>query len=362
MRTGTARNEQLDGLRGYAALAVIYFHSILGADDRLVDKVLHGRYSDLTSASDWVTKIALVLFNGQTAVVFFFIMSGAVLFESLMRDKAPMPLRLRDFAVRRFFRIYPALFVCLICCWLAFNAFGIAMSAEDLLLNLSLYEIRVNGATWTLAVEAWGAVLLALCFVAYLRFKELGLIAVAALFGCLYLQPFSGYFVQFKMFIYCFALGALIPTSLGRAVVSKIPSWAWPLLLVATIMSKATIQETFASLLVGMIYYRRAGAMGEFLSKPISLFLGSVSYSLYLFNVMFLEIISSFIRSANHFGLQPALVGLVSGTIIAVLTLPVAYASLKYLEEPFIRLGRRLTSSNKTVPSPSDLVSPSVIN
>lgn len=356
MQNGGARNEQLDGLRGYAALAVIYFHSILGTDDRLVGEVLHGRYSDLTSASDWVTKIALVLFNGQTAVVLFFIMSGAVLFESLMRDKVPMPLRVRHFAVRRFFRIYPALFVCLICCWLAFNAFGIAMSAESLLLNLSLYEIRVNGATWTLAVEAWGALLLALCFVAYLRFKEAGLIVVAALFGCLYLQPFSGYLIQFKMFIYCFALGALIPTSLGRAVVSKIPSWSWPFLLIATVVSKATIQETFAFLLIGMIFYRRTGAMGELLSKPISVFLGSISYSLYLFNVMFLEIINSYIRSADHFGLQPALVGLVSGTIITMLTLPVAYASLKYIEEPFIRIGRRLTPSSKSTTSPSELV------
>lgn len=352
------RNEQLDGLRGYAAVMVVYFHAILGVDPKLVSEVLYRNYSQISGLDNWLSKISLVILNGQTAVVLFFIMSGAVLFESLLKDNAPLALRIRNFFIRRFFRIYPALFACLLACWIAFNAFSTPRSGEDLLLNLLLYETKVNGATWTLGVEAWGAVLLVFCFMAYLKYKEIGLIVVALLFGCLYLSPFNGYLLQFRMFIYCFALGALIPTALGRAVISRIPNAAWPFLLVGTIIARHTIQETIAALLIGLIYYRRAGGFGEFLAKPVSVFLGTVSYSLYLFNVLFLEIINHQLSAVGHLGLHPAFVGLVSGTLITLVTIPVAYGSFLYIEQPFVRFGRWITSGRSIRTSAKQQASP----
>ena len=339
------RNEQLDGLRGYAALAVVYFHSILGFDPALIGRVLYKSYSQISGTSDWIAKIGLVLLNGETAVVIFFIMSGAVLFETLQRDAGPITKTMKRFFVRRFFRIYPALFVCVIACWLAFNAASMPRSFADLSKNLALYEFHVNGATWTLAVEAWGAILLALGFVAYKRFREAGMIAVALIFACLYLPPLNGYLLQFRMFIYCFTMGALISTPLGKAVIGKIPAAMWPVLLIGTLVARHTIQETLAALLIGMIYYRKSGAFGEFLARPTSTFLGHISYSLYLFNVLFLEIINDRLHGIPDLSLHPLAVGVITGTIIAAMTIPVAYLSVRLIELPFIRLGRRLTTS-----------------
>ena len=112
-----ARNDQLDGLRGYAAIAVVFFHSILGPDPAMVGRVLYQNYSKIGSGYDAWAKLALTVLNGQTAVVIFFILSGAVLFDSLQRDRDSglVPLAVKFF-VRRFLRIYPAMAVCLFAC------------------------------------------------------------------------------------------------------------------------------------------------------------------------------------------------------------------------------------------------------
>src|SRR5690349_7696347 len=108
------RNDQLDGLRGYAAIAVVFFHSILGPDPTMVGRVLYQNYSKISSWSDAWAKLALTVTNGQTAVVIFFILSGAVLFDSLQKDSENnlVPLA-ANFFVRRFLRIFPAMVVCL---------------------------------------------------------------------------------------------------------------------------------------------------------------------------------------------------------------------------------------------------------
>jgi len=86
------RNQQLDGLRGFAALAVAVHHTLLEMGQ---PKALDLWYATIQSLGDGysiATKIALILFPGDVAVAIFFILSGAVLFNSLMHETRPRHL------------------------------------------------------------------------------------------------------------------------------------------------------------------------------------------------------------------------------------------------------------------------------
>ena len=362
MHAAPQRNEQLDGLRGYAALAVVYFHSILALDPELLSTLSQFGYFDAANASDLLSKLTLDIFNGLTAVKLFFILSGAVLFESLTRDEEPTGARITHFLMRRFLRIYPALFVCALLCWACFNAVSIPLTANDLLLNLALYDFRVVGVSWTLNVEAWGALLLVAFFLAYKALREIGLILVAILIGQVFGDWVKVHLVYFNGYVYCFTLGALISTRLGKAIAGVIPAASWPILLLGTIFARHAIQDTVAALLVAMIYYRKAGALGAYLARPASVFLGRLSYSFYLFNALFIGILNSVARNVPAWHLHPILIGLVLGTLISALTIPIAWFSERFLERPFIRLGRRLTTSKPRDDSgltPGELTRPS---
>ena len=335
-----ARNDQLDGLRGYAAIAVVLFYSILGPDPTMVGRVLYQNYSKIGSWYDAWAKLALMVTSGQTAVVIFFILSGAVLFDSLQKDSdsALVPLAIKFF-VRRFLRIFPAMVICLFVMWAIFNLVGLPRTIRQLSQNLALYDFQINGATWTLNVEVFGAVFLFLAYAAYRRFREFGIIVVGCIFASIYLHAFDGYFIHFRMFVYSFALGALIATPLGRWIFDRVPTRSWPFLLIAMIIARHTIQETIAAFLVGLIYYRRAGAFGEFLARPVSVFFGRISYSLYLFNVLFLAIFNVQMQAWPVARSHPVEFGLLSGCAIIILTVPVAYLSMRFIEKPFTRSG-----------------------
>ena len=48
-------------------------------------------------------RLVLIIFNGQTAVVIFFILSGAVLFESLQRENGSISSVVGKFLIRDVF-------------------------------------------------------------------------------------------------------------------------------------------------------------------------------------------------------------------------------------------------------------------
>jgi peptidoglycan/LPS O-acetylase OafA/YrhL len=337
------RNDQLDGLRGYAAVAVVIFHAVLGLDPTLVPRVLRANFTELSGWYEFFAKFILEASSGETAVCIFFVLSGAVLFDSLKRTKGA-PLRLViDFVVRRLFRIYPALIVCLIFSAAALAAIGTTVTPDGFLKNAALYEFGVNGVTWTLNIEMVAMPFLLASFFAYRLGGERALLCIAAIFYVALRAPWPHPpTLMFKFYWIYFALGMLITTSYGRRLAERLPNAGWIPALLIGIIAKGVPQQLAIALLVLILYYGRGGSLERVLRRPFSLFLGRISYSFYLFNVVLLSIVEHFLSPLPLANSHPVEIGLFAAIVVTLLTFPIAFLSVRLIEVPGIRLARYL--------------------
>ncbi len=188
---GPGRARALDGLRGVAAAAVVVYHSILHNDVSLVPRVLFQPLQAMPTVRDAVTKLFLVLFNGEVAVYVFFVLSGCVLRMSLERQARDPAARLcAGFALARAVRLYPPVIACMVLFY-GLSQLGIPGLARftpwQLLQNASLWAITMHGPSNTIQVE-----LLAIPFIlaAWLLRRCLGLpaLALCVVYGVLALE------------------------------------------------------------------------------------------------------------------------------------------------------------------------------
>lgn len=142
MGEGRGRFRELDGLRGIAALAVVFHHLIDGYDLK---------YPDEPAA-------AFSLHWGAYGVQLFFMISGFVILMSARRAQRPA-----DFVVSRVSRLYPAYWIALtgtlVIAW-GFNVYAAVArpSIVEALVNLTMVQRwlmveNVDQVYWTLAVE-----------------------------------------------------------------------------------------------------------------------------------------------------------------------------------------------------------------
>ncbi len=346
----------LDGMRGFAALVVVPYHVLIPLNPSGL-KLLRTPFWEIPGADDRWFKLWVSIFNGECAVILFFILSGLVLIGSIERDLAtrPMALASASFAVRRVLRIMPTLIACILAMattmWvlsLVVPGLVAPFASKAVLDNLLLISPSVNGASWTLQVEMMAIPFL---IVAGLAARYLG---AAGLWGCLVLVfvmtriswlsdalfPLGGSLLYFM-------LGCLIPYTANRFRRMVIMPW-WMTLLVFLAIRQVLpttlgfyLQAVFGAFLVAQIYLESP----NLLTSPVAQLLGRISYSLYLWNVLFLTAFQAFMPlrpdwMAGH----PMLFGLVLSVVIIALTIPVAMWSERFIETPGIRLGRRLTA------------------
>jgi peptidoglycan/LPS O-acetylase OafA/YrhL len=189
----------IDFLRGSAALLVAAFHSQIHgvwgypgveiSPDSLTYRFIYGQFG-----------------VGVFAVALFFIVSGFLIPSTLERPTATV----RDFAIRRFFRLYPLY-------WLSLAAMAVAsplvfhnppIPIKQVLWNLTMLQgfagvPDVIGVYWTLQIEVVFYILCALLFaVGFLKFRrsQIVLCALAAL-ACGTLRHVSGRRLPVALFL-----------------------------------------------------------------------------------------------------------------------------------------------------------------
>jgi peptidoglycan/LPS O-acetylase OafA/YrhL len=360
---GPRHSVELQSLRGIAALTVLFHHCT-------------GYYE---YGATWKLAAQLLL-NAHAAVVLFFVLSGFVLTLSLMRKRFDVP-SLADFYIRRAFRIYPAMW--LACCiglayfllfrhvplpdwvssWWRPSYREAPLTAKVLIATFLSYGQLLPIPLWSLFVELGASVLMPFIVFVLARGRwAFGALLLALLAFSVTIGPRTPFGIG--IYLVDFAIGAGLVTALpvfaqllkGRVILPAAIG-AFLLLWFGRYLGgwnfehyyndpfAALIEALGAAALIGTVYtgHERFGL----LRRPLILWFGDISYSLYLVHLPILGLVAGI--GGEWLGLSLMTHGPLLGTLtltVSTLVLSVAVAALSYrfLEVPMISLGKKVTA------------------
>lgn len=210
MPSDALRVNQLDGLRGIAALSVVVFHYLSVFVPALTP--------DQTATPYWLSDTPLaVLFNGPFAVVVFFVLSGFVVSKAARKDD-PLPLTVG----LRYLRLTIPMLASILIAWLLLTmsptaatkltsitgppwlsrAFtgetpSLLQAIKDATYEVYLRgESRFNNVTWTMRWELRGSLAI-YCIYPLIRRSAYIVAVLIALFGLLLLKGPPYYYEAF---------------------------------------------------------------------------------------------------------------------------------------------------------------------
>lgn len=274
--SSSARVLELDALRGIAALAVVAFHYTT-------------QYSMQLGHS---TPLGFGFAAGNYGVNLFFLISGFVIFMSLEHTRSAM-----DFVVSRFSRLFPAYWAAIVFTAAIVYTIGMPqqrLAAGDVVLNFSMLQQilgseHLDGSYWTLQVELFFYVQMLLWFV-------LGMLKRIHLIILLWLGLVVGYgevvhhhmhfsYVARELLILrhipFFALGILFYRVHTRPREDRLNYTMIGLCIVAISIASPLVY-VWVSLGCCAIFMLFVNNLLSWLGGALLLFLGQISYSLYL--------------------------------------------------------------------------------
>ncbi|MGU3362796.1 acyltransferase family protein [Methylobacterium sp. M6A4_1b] len=343
--------DSIQWARGIAALGVFLFH---------LDMSITEKFGS-TWWSGW-------FFGGATGVEFFFILSGFIILHTHLQDIG-RPDRFSSFITKRFIRLYPIYWLCVLPLGIALLAGAGANGHRDLtviqfitdLLLIPREGVRVLQPAWTLQHE----LVFYIVFSAMIFHARLGLLAfvlwqVACLATLIFdfipvgyqnMQPLARFLGHEN---FGFAIGMLIAwiyREYGRgqamlfrligaigAVGVGVALWLRGVSGVVILPNAAAEALLFfalyAMVMIGLLTVRVAGPSRVGASLGI---LGSASYVLYLIHE---PIISASIKLAQSPILAGRATGLVVGLAILLVGISASIAVHKLIEQPLLALLR----------------------
>jgi len=318
---------ELDAFRGVAAMAVLMYHYTT-----VYDKIF-----DTTS-----------IFNfsyGWMGVPLFFILSGFVITLTINRCKSPF-----DFLYRRFMRLYPTYWICLLITLSVvyksdFKMFQLPLI--DVLMNFTMVEELfgfklVDGSYWSLLPELLFYLLMAFLML-FKKTNNVLLFNIPILIICL-----IHYFWQIPFLwriLYYLPL-FMIGISFYNIYIGKKENYfhilivcnlALSIFLYHKIQSSVSVKVLFISFtsFVGLFYLFVYGKLKFLGNSKVLVFLGTISYPLYLIHENVGLIIINYLDI--YFDLRN--IGIVLALIISIV---LAYVVTFYLEPPFNKIIKKL--------------------
>jgi exopolysaccharide production protein ExoZ len=337
--------DYVTGIRAYAAMTVLAGH---------------------TGAFDEIQKFVVRLPDG---VVMFFVVSGFSVAASFFKSASFV-----DYIVRRIARIWPIFFLAISAAFVCHHA-GIRPPSPGMIkhqMDYSLYNYLMqisflsflDGRTsnsveigeWTIPVEVVWYFLLPLILLKAYDVKKLLICAMicvlagAALklglkagFGQLGIHAYVRSPVRWGAFFLMGVLAHYLRFAAPRVEPQKANALALlglgVIVLATAIKSKISIEFLGAGVMLVIAYYRPEGLgrLRYFLEAKPVLFVGTISYSIYLTHMLMRDQVMPLIWTKSKLGFMPFVV-------TAALTLALSTVTYLFIERPMINVGGRLAT------------------
>lgn len=348
----------IDALRGLAILSVVFFHTAV-----VVQPGSH--------------LLTMIKEQGARGVQLFYIASALTIFLS-MRGRADENAATRNFFVRRFFRIAPLFYLSMLAYLLVYgfgpragapygiNGWHILWTAT--FLN-GWHPEMINSVVpvgWSIAVEMTFYLLAPLLFARLRNIRHSLLLLVVTLVLMKLLREFlfpplsalypdHQYFIRLYFYLWFFAqlpvfvMGTLVYQVFVKTAGKPDRSLGVTLLLLSVFLFVSFLNvSTYANLLpIHILYGLAFGVFAlalafnpvKFLVNPFTVWVGKLSYSVYLVHygiaILLFNLLGDKIPAGN---LNYFLVFL----LLVAVTLPVSWLTYTFVERPGIRLGKQI--------------------
>jgi peptidoglycan/LPS O-acetylase OafA/YrhL len=352
---------ELQSLRGIAAMMVMIGHSV-----------------DYFQQPEWFWSDGFKIFNGRAAVAIFFVLSGFVLTRSLAGKELNFPDVAR-FYISRLFRIYPAIWaasalglVYLLCLhWqipVLDESEGVRrqfradrMDALHIVASLAGMLAFILPQLWSVTVEIFASftlpIVAALAFRGAARFWVFlgAMVVVSFLLADRTYYNIGMYYMDFIV-----GAGLAILPSATRSFLRRNPTPSLIILIGAALLiipsqflplayyspTANMIEAILAALIIATLTYSTA-PIGLMRSR-VMLFLGDISYSVYLIHYVVVCSLADLIAVAwggRVIGGDAIAAAAILALTTTVVTLPLAWLSYTYVELPGIEVGKRFLAS-----------------
>lgn len=347
----------LDGLRAIAAFMVAFSHALL--------------IFNTTGMQSIFKTVLLVPFNGEAAVVIFFLISSLVVGQSLEKKKLNFQTGV-SFYIKRLIRLYPvyfSAFLISISILILFhnnpvikstsdwynNWFNKELTSKLILENLTLRSVDLNINAWTLQMEF--AVMFIFPIIVIVKQKT-NLLADILLVLISFIMGYRQNQYLNLIYVFPFYTGLLI-TKWGPGIF-KIKKLASSITFFISLSILLTVQliiinphlrvliETLSGFyLLSYLVFVKNGKISAILSSDKFRLPGKISYSFYLLHSFFLYLAAFFLIKYLTVFYNPEralFMNLILGIISYLLTIPGALVIYKLIEKPSIYLSKIISS------------------
>ena len=268
------RISELDTLRGIAAVSVMLYHYTTRFSTKFNTDIISKHFT---------------FEYGQYGVELFFTISGFVIYMSVSKINNPL-----EFVYKRFLRLYPTFWISMIITFIVISIWGpslLKVSIKDFILNFSMIPNlfgakSVDGVYWTLKIELFFyTFILILLILKWLnKVQILGYSYLAlGLVVAISTQVYSNEFLNSIINYYYYGLLFLCGINFYNITTHGNRLWNHLQIFTASILSIILgLEHTIVFITVMIIFYLLVNNKLMFLSISPFMFIGKISYALYL--------------------------------------------------------------------------------